>query len=131
MPLAGAAPRSGHAARCCADCASLRWRCARWGDERTLSTQRVQAVVARSAAAEPAVAQDGLMFPRGPAGAWDEGGVANPVVRVYQGDDEQRWYMWYTGCGPRSKTDAALPAAGSIGARSPVPFPILDLCPPP
>lgn len=54
----------------------------------------------------------------GEAGAWDEAGVGHPVVRYYLGDNEQRWYMWYTG---RSRDcpdlDALFPSSGSIGAQ--------------
>lgn len=73
-----------------------------------------RAVVPRAAAVAE---QSSLIFPSGVAGAWDEGGISNPIVRCYQGDDEQRWYMWYTGRGPTATpVDAVFPAAGKIGA---------------
>ena len=65
---------------------------------------------------EAAHPQAGLLFRSGGPGSWDEAGVGNPVVRYYLGDDEQRWYMWYTG---RSNSchdiDAVFPSSGSIG----------------
>lgn len=60
--------------------------------------------------------QPGLIFGLGQEGAWDEAGVGHPVVRYYLGDNEQRWFMWYTG---RSTSchdiDDIYPASGSIG----------------
>ena len=70
--------------------------------------------------AAPAVAPktiDGLLMPRGGDGAWDQGAVSSPVVRVYQGDNEQRWLMWYSGCDRADTPNGLLvPGAGKIGA---------------
>ena len=78
---------------------------------------------ATAASANGAGAQPGLIFGCGREGAWDAGGVGNPVVfplnssrgpsrsccvniallccvgqvRCFLGDDEQRWCMWYNG----------------------------------
>ena len=50
--------------------------------------------------------------------SWDEAGVGGPVVRCYVGDNEQRWFMWYSGRGAGSPDlDALLPASGSVGAH--------------
>lgn len=61
--------------------------------------------------------QPGLLFMAGQNnGAWDEAGVGHPVVRYYLGDDEQRWFMWYTGKSKRCHDiDAIFPSSGSIG----------------
>lgn len=63
--------------------------------------------------------QPGLLFLAGQPdtpGAWDEAGVGHPVVRYYLGDDEQRWYMWYTGKSTSCHDiDSIFPSAGSIG----------------
>ena len=60
--------------------------------------------------------QQGLIFSLGQPGSWDDTGVGHPVVRYYLGDNEQRWFMWYTG---RSTTcpnlDDVYPSSGSIG----------------
>lgn len=66
----------------------------------------------------PAVAHatEGLVFSVGEPGSWDEGGVANPTVRCYIGDNEERWYMWYTGRRHLSTPiDSLSPSAGNIG----------------
>ena len=63
-------------------------------------------------------AQPGLLFLAGQdtPGAWDEAGVGHPVVRYYLGDDEQRWFMWYTGKSTSCHNiDSIFPSAGSIG----------------
>lgn len=76
-------------------------------------------------AAPPALR--GLIFGPGTAGAWDDGGLGAPVVRCYVGDNEQRWYLWYSarsrgadgGVVPPPAADAVAPGAGAIGlARS-------------
>lgn len=58
----------------------------------------------------------GFLFGTGTDGAWDEAGVGHPIVRYYLGDNEQRWFMWYTG---KSTTchdiDSIFPSSGSIG----------------
>lgn len=75
----------------------------------TLQVPRLQATAQEQST-------DGLIFSTGAQGAWDEGAVSNPIVRVYQGDDEQRWFMWYTARGQQATdADAVFPAAGSIG----------------
>eukprot|EP00890_Picochlorum_soloecismus_P003473 jgi/Picsp_1/4126/NSC_01635-R1_transcriptional regulator-like protein len=60
--------------------------------------------------------EDGLLLRVGEDGAWDDAGVGHPVVRYYLGDNEQRWFMWYTG---KSKSchdiDSIFPSSGSIG----------------
>lgn len=39
-------------------------------------------------------------------------------VRCYMGDNEQRWYMWYSGSSkPLPGLAGVAPAAGSIGAE--------------
>lgn len=39
-----------------------------------------------------------------------------PQVRCYMGDNEQRWYMWYSGAAaPLPGLQAVAPAAGSVG----------------
>ncbi|KXZ52088.1 hypothetical protein GPECTOR_10g1111 [Gonium pectorale] len=57
--------------------------------------------------------QTGLVFGLGATGSWDEAAVGSPVVRCYVGDDEQRWFMWYSG----RKADS--PAAGGVDAAAP------------
>ncbi len=43
--------------------------------------------------------------------------MGSPVVRCYVGDNEQRWFMWYSGRGAGSPDlDALLHASGSVGA---------------
>ncbi|KAL4553297.1 hypothetical protein Ndes2526B_g03164 [Nannochloris sp. 'desiccata'] len=60
--------------------------------------------------------QPGLIFGLGESGAWDEAGVGHPVVRYYLGDNEQRWFMWYTGRSNKCHNiDDIFPASGSIG----------------
>jgi hypothetical protein len=55
--------------------------------------------------------------PAGDPGSWDEVGVGHPVVRYYLGDNEQRWYMWYTGRSAACPDlDAIFPSSGSVGA---------------
>mmetsp|Transcript_28728 Transcript_28728/g.73066 ORF Transcript_28728/g.73066 Transcript_28728/m.73066 type:complete len:445 (-) Transcript_28728:259-1593(-) len=75
-----------------------------------------QARSTAAAAVPTSVSTDGLVFPTGPQGAWDEAAVGSPVVRCYVGDDEQRWYMWYSGRGAKAPVvDAALQSSGSMG----------------
>ena len=63
-----------------------------------------------------ATAQPGLLLPCGAGGAWDEAGVGQAVVRYYLGDDEQRWFMWYTGRSEACQDmDDVFPSSGSIG----------------
>lgn len=63
-----------------------------------------------------ATSQPGLVLSVGKEGSWDEAGVGHPVVRYYLGDNEQRWFLWFTG---RSSTchdiDDIFPSSGSIG----------------
>lgn len=74
------------------------------------------APAAAAAATEPAASQPGLLLPAGAAGAWDEAGVGQAVVRYYLGDDEQRWFMWYTGRSAACQSvDDLFPSSGSIG----------------
>jgi hypothetical protein len=41
----------------------------------------------------------------------------NLQVRCYVGDNEERWFLWYSGRGKEDHSlDAVSPAAGSIGA---------------
>ncbi|KAK9805256.1 hypothetical protein WJX72_009116 [[Myrmecia] bisecta] len=78
--------------------------------QRTEGSQNGSAAVLRE------VQQDGLIFGPGQAGAWDEAGVGSPVVRCYLGDNEQRWYMWYSGRGREAPSlDPVAPASGSAG----------------
>lgn len=71
---------------------------------------------ADAAAASAAVKQPGLLFGRGAAGAWDDAGVAHPVVRFFGDGDACRWFMWYSG---RSAScpdlDAVHASSGSVG----------------
>ena len=63
--------------------------------------------------------QPGLLLPCGEAGAWDEAGVGHAVVRYFLGDDEQRWFMWYTGRSEACRDmDDIFPSSGSIGAAA-------------
>jgi hypothetical protein len=63
----------------------------------------------------------GLLLPRGEKGAWDHGAISSPVVRVYQGDNEQRWLMWYSGCEIADSPNGFLiPGAGKIGVHPPL-----------
>jgi hypothetical protein len=58
----------------------------------------------------------GLLFTKGPDSSWDEAGVGHPVVRYYLGDNETRWYMWYSGKSTSCHdVDAVFPSSGSIG----------------
>jgi hypothetical protein len=70
-----------------------------------------------SGASSNVATQPGLLLPCGESGAWDEAGVGQAVVRYYLGDDEQRWFMWYTGRSPACQDmDAVFPSSGSVGA---------------
>ncbi len=70
---------------------------------------------AAAAAAAPA-AQAGLVLGPGAPGAWDEAALGHPVVRFYLGDDEQRWFLWYSGrAAADADVDALFPASGSAG----------------
>eukprot|EP00892_Ulva_mutabilis_P004235 jgi/Ulvmu1/2183/UM013_0028.1 len=76
----------------------------------------VRRAAACRASAPAAAATGGLVLPLGGAGAWDAAAIHNPVVRVYQGDNEQRWFMWYTGrASAAASNDSLFPAAGKIG----------------
>ncbi|KAG2445313.1 hypothetical protein HYH02_008779 [Chlamydomonas schloesseri] len=74
---------------------------------------------AGGSAAGAAVDRSGLVFSTGAAGSWDEAAVGSPVVRCYVGDDEQRWFMWYSGRRADSPAaggvDAIAPSSGSVG----------------
>lgn len=60
--------------------------------------------------------EPGLIFGTGNPGSWDEAGVGHPVVRYYLGDNEQRWFMWYSGrSGQCHDIDDVFPSSGSIG----------------
>ncbi|WPT17716.1 hypothetical protein PSENEW3_00005718 [Picochlorum sp. SENEW3] len=60
--------------------------------------------------------QPGLLFSTGEPAAWDEAGVGHPIVRYYLGDNEQRWFMWYTGKSTACHDiDGIFPSSGSIG----------------
>lgn len=73
---------------------------------------------AAGATATPAALEPGLLLPAGGPGAWDEAGLGHPVVRYYLGDDEQRWFMWYSGRSAGCKDlDDVFPSSGSIGAQ--------------
>ncbi|WIA38670.1 hypothetical protein OEZ86_001976 [Tetradesmus obliquus] len=86
-------------------------RCAVW-----TRRSRLQPVCQISSTTEVAVHTEGLVFSRGSSGAWDSAAVGNPVVRCYMGDNEQRWYMWYSGSSaPLAGLAGVAPAAGSIG----------------
>jgi len=55
--------------------------------------------------------------------------VGGPVVRCYVGDNEQRWFMWYSGRGAGSPDlDALLPASGSVGAPPRNDTVLLQIC---
>ena len=81
------------------------------------SYARVLQASSSNGAASTVAAQPGLLLPCGEGGAWDEAGVGHPVVRYYLGDDEQRWFMWYTGRSQACQDmDGIFPSSGSIGA---------------
>ena len=83
----------------------------------TLEPVQARRRVCAHAASADAPALAGLIFPCGGPSAWDAGAVSNPVIRVFPGDSESRWFMWYTGRDAESAvTDAAMPAASKIGA---------------
>ncbi|KAF8059183.1 NDK1 [Scenedesmus sp. PABB004] len=68
------------------------------------------------AAATEVAAAEGLVFGLGGPGAWDAAAVGNPVVRCYVGDNEQRWYMWYSGADRHLPgLSGVAPGSGSIG----------------
>ena len=68
------------------------------------------------AAVAPATQQPGLRFGRGERGAWDEAGVAHPVVRFSGDGDQCRWFMWYSGRSAGCKDmDDLFPSSGSVG----------------
>ncbi|KAL0055171.1 hypothetical protein WJX82_008147 [Trebouxia sp. C0006] len=61
----------------------------------------------------------GLVLTTGPSEAWDHTAVGNPVVRCYLGDNEQRWYMWYSGNNASGRAvDAISPCSGSTGVAT-------------
>lgn len=63
--------------------------------------------------------QPGLVLTVGPAGTWDHAAVGNPVVRCYLGDNEQRWFMWYSGNNsPGRGIGAVSPSSGSTGVAT-------------
>lgn len=67
-------------------------------------------------ASSAAATQPGLLLPCGGPGAWDEAGIGHAVVRYFLGDDEQRWFMWYTGRSEACQSmDDIFPSSGSIG----------------
>ncbi|KAG2439414.1 hypothetical protein HXX76_004771 [Chlamydomonas incerta] len=84
----------------------------------TPSSGSAGAVVA-AADGSAEVERSGLVFTTGAVGSWDEAAVGSPVVRCYVGDDEQRWYMWYSGRREDSPAaggvDALAPSSGSVG----------------
>ena len=55
-------------------------------------------------------------------------------VRCFMGDNEERWFMWYSGRGSGDPSlDAIAPAAGSIGplfpaSNHPAGAPLLHAC---
>lgn len=68
-----------------------------------------------SSIATTSSAQPGLLFSAEP-GAWDAAGVGHPIVRYYLGDNEQRWYMWYSGRSEACPSvDDVFPSSGSVG----------------
>ncbi|MEW5306690.1 MAG: hypothetical protein WDW36_009139 [Sanguina aurantia] len=74
------------------------------------------AVVAAASATAQGVSTDGLVLPKGVAGAWDEAAVGAPIVRCYMGDDEQRWFMWYSGRAVGAPAlDAVVQSSGTVG----------------
>lgn len=71
-------------------------------------------------ASATATPEPGLLLPAGGPGAWDEAGLGHPVVRYYLGDDEQRWFMWYSGRSASCQdVDDVFPSSGSVGAQGP------------
>ncbi|DBA88790.1 TPA: hypothetical protein ACH3X1_004205 [Trebouxia sp. C0004] len=61
----------------------------------------------------------GLVLTTGPSEAWDHAAVGNPVVRCYFGDNEQRWYMWYSGNSSSGRAvDAISPCSGATGVAT-------------
>ncbi|KAI3438045.1 hypothetical protein D9Q98_000488 [Chlorella vulgaris] len=78
--------------------------------------RRPQACQSSSNGASAVATQPGLLLPCGEGGAWDEAGVGHAVVRYFLGDDEQRWFMWYTGRSTACPDlDGVFPSSGSIG----------------
>jgi hypothetical protein len=74
------------------------------------------ALQSSSNGASAVATQPGLLLPCGEGGAWDEAGVGHAVVRYFLGDDEQRWFMWYTGRSTACPDlDGVFPSSGSIG----------------
>lgn len=58
----------------------------------------------------------GLIFGLGDTDSWDDSGVGHPVVRYFLGDNEQRWFMWYSGKSSECHDiDDIFPSSGSIG----------------
>ncbi|KAL3149569.1 hypothetical protein ABBQ32_002346 [Trebouxia sp. C0010 RCD-2024] len=67
----------------------------------------------------PQSKQPGLVLSPGPDGTWDKSAIGNPVVRCYLGDNEQRWYMWYSGNNATGRPiDAVTPSSGSTGVAT-------------
>eukprot|EP00887_Chlorella_sp_A99_P007636 scaffold20.g7636.t1 len=92
-----------------------------FGGRNLYEHRRHRAVAPRASAPAgeaPALAaqQLGLLFGRGAAGAWDDAGVAHPLVRFFSDGDACRWFMWYSG---RSSScpnlDDVFPSSGSVG----------------
>ncbi|GMH36376.1 hypothetical protein BSKO_04244 [Bryopsis sp. KO-2023] len=59
--------------------------------------------------------EPGLVFTAGDSECWDEGGVGSPVVSCFVGDNEQRWFMWYSGWKETKPIHSVLPSSGSVG----------------
>ncbi|CAO2828754.1 unnamed protein product [Amaranthus hypochondriacus] len=45
----------------------------------------------------PSASSKGLIFDIGQMGCWDSSEIGSPVVKRFLSDDEERWYMWYSG----------------------------------
>ncbi|KAI8471882.1 MAG: glycosyl hydrolase [Monoraphidium minutum] len=68
-----------------------------------------QSCVVKASTSIPAVGVDalGLVLGRGEEGSWDSHVVGNPVVRCYVGDNEERWFMWYSGASSGSASESS------------------------
>lgn len=78
---------------------------------------RVRAEAPGATAPSLPATSKGLVLGPGAPGSWDQSCVGNPVVRVFMGDNEERWFMWYSGRGPADAAacDGFAPGSGTVG----------------
>ncbi|GBF93562.1 hypothetical protein Rsub_06282 [Raphidocelis subcapitata] len=102
-------------------------RCSRGPLLRPARSQSAASVVTKASQAETVAEVDtlGLVLGRGAEGSWDAGVVGNPVVRCYIGDNEERWFMWYSGAsnGATSSSGSGSDDADEDAAAGPSPPP--------